>query len=350
MPVDRLADPVDVLVELPGQATLADARLADHRHEPQASLTRGRVEHLLDKSQLRLAAHERWLEDVRTARPTDHANDADRSPRRHRRGLALEQLVAGRFEGDRLARRAVRGFADEHGAGRRHRLQARCGIDEVAGDHPLAHRPQGHGRFAGEDPGADLEGSPGDREATDRLDQLEPGTDRTLGVILVRGRRSPHGHDGVTDEFLDRPAVTPDDVGSDLEVPGQQLADRLRIAILGQRREADQIREEDGHHPPFGGARVGDGICADGRQARGHRLRIADGRAALAAEPVRRRVGRATGGARRDEATAAGRTELASWFVGRPTRPTVQCATLSHAVSDPVRSLLGPLGSGKADH
>ena len=80
---------------------------------------------------------------------------------------------------------------------------------------------------------------------TDRLDQLERGADRALGVILVRDRRAPHGHDRVTDELLDRPAVAPDDLARDLEVPGQQVADRLRVAVLGQRREADEVGEQD---------------------------------------------------------------------------------------------------------
>jgi hypothetical protein len=84
VPVDGLADPVDVLVELPGETALADTRLADHGHEPEASLAGGGVEQLLDQPKLRLAAHERGFEDVRATRPADHAHDADRAPGRHR--------------------------------------------------------------------------------------------------------------------------------------------------------------------------------------------------------------------------------------------------------------------------
>ena len=39
------------------------------------------------------------------------------------------------------------------------------------------------------------------------VDELERRADRPLGVVLVRGRRAPDGHDRVADELLDGAAV-----------------------------------------------------------------------------------------------------------------------------------------------
>ena len=44
MPVDVLDDPVDVLLELPGQARLADARRPGDGQDPQARVPAGQVE------------------------------------------------------------------------------------------------------------------------------------------------------------------------------------------------------------------------------------------------------------------------------------------------------------------
>jgi hypothetical protein len=145
-------------------------------------------------------------------------------------------------------------------------LQARGGVHEVAGNHPLPHGAQGHRRLAGEDSGADLDGPRAHREATDGLDQLEARPHGALGVVLVRGRGPPDGHHGVADELLDRAPVAPDDVGCDLEVASQELADGFRVAVLRERREADEIREQDRDHPSLGGAtvRTRTGALSDG--------------------------------------------------------------------------------------
>jgi hypothetical protein len=66
----------------------------------------------------------------------------------------------------------------------------------------------------------------------------------------VRDRRTPDRHDRVADELLDRAAVAADDVGGELEVPRQRLADLLRVALLGEGGEADQVGEQDRDEPP----------------------------------------------------------------------------------------------------
>ena len=54
--------PVEVLLELPGEAGLADAADAHHRDEMRSALLGGGVEELLDETQLAVAADERGLE------------------------------------------------------------------------------------------------------------------------------------------------------------------------------------------------------------------------------------------------------------------------------------------------
>jgi hypothetical protein len=64
MPVDDLLDPVEVLVELPRKARLADAGDARHRDELRAALVGGCVEELLDLAELAVAADERRFEPL----------------------------------------------------------------------------------------------------------------------------------------------------------------------------------------------------------------------------------------------------------------------------------------------
>ena len=185
---------------------------------------------------------------LRPARAAALGDDAHRPPRRHGRGLALEHLLAGRLERDRRARGALRRLADEDGAGRRDRLQPAGGVDEVAGDHALVRRADGDGRLAGQDAGARLDAG---AERLDRVDELERRPDGPLGVVLVGDRRAPDGHDGVADELLDRAAVALDDLARRVEVADSSSRVFLRVASLGEGREADEVGEQDRHQPPL---------------------------------------------------------------------------------------------------
>ena len=148
-----------------------------------------------------------------------------------------------------------------------------------------------------------------------RVDELEAGPDRPLGVVLVRGRRAPDRHDGVADELLDRPAVAADDVAREVEVAAQQLARLLRVAPLGERREADEVGEEDRHEAALGDGHLGRGRRRDGGLGRSGRRGAGGGgreRArALGAELGRGRVGRAAVRAHRRR--GATRTRCRTW-------------------------------------
>ena len=62
MPAVVVREPVDVLLELPGEPRLADAGDAVDRDELRAALVGGGVEELLDEPQLAVSADERRLE------------------------------------------------------------------------------------------------------------------------------------------------------------------------------------------------------------------------------------------------------------------------------------------------
>ena len=130
------------------------------------------------------------------------------------------------------------------------RLQPRGGVDEVAGDHALVGGADRHRGLAGQHAGARL--ARREPMLPTEVDQVERGADRALGVVLVRDRRAPDRHDRVADELLDRAAVAADDVRAQVEVAGERLADVFRVALLGERREADEIGEQDGDQAPLG--------------------------------------------------------------------------------------------------
>ncbi len=243
VPVDQLDEPVDVLLELPGQPALADPGDPQDRHEPGTPVAGRGVEQLLEQAQLVLASDERGLETGRPAEPAAARDHSRGPPGRNRQLLAPQWLVAQRLVDDRRFRRPHGRLAHEDRARRRDRLEPRCGVHEVAGHHPLAVGCERHGRLAGHHRAAN-----GDRRAVgglqraDRVDQVERGAHGAFGIVLERHRRPPDGHDGVTDELLDRAAVATDPLAGKREVAVEELADRLRVALVRQGGEARRGR------------------------------------------------------------------------------------------------------------
>ena len=213
------------------------------------------ADEILQETQLLLPADERGLGEVAptvTAALGDHAN---RTPGRDRARLALQRLVAGRLERDRRAGRPHRGLADQHAPWWGDRLDTGGRVDEVARDHALigpADRDGGLARHHARSGGDSL------AELLDSVDQVEAGPDGPLGVVLAGRRGSPDGHDRVTDELLDRPAVPLDDPCRDREVARERVADVLCVLLLGERGEADQVGEQDAHESTLrAGAELG---------------------------------------------------------------------------------------------
>ena len=110
------------------------------------------------------------------------------------------------------------------------------------GDRRLARQHAGTGAMPGS-------------QRPHRVHQVERRPDRAFGVVLVGDRRTPDGHHRVADELLDRAAVALDDVAGEVEVAGQQLPGLLRVAALRERREADEVGEQDRHEAALGDGR-----------------------------------------------------------------------------------------------
>ena len=161
----------------------------------------GGVVEVLELAELLVATDERRLERLGPADAAALGDDPDRAPGGHRALLALEDLVGRRLEDDRAAGRALGRLADEDGRRRRRALEPARRVDHVAGDHPLAGRAEGDRRLAGQDPDPDLDPW---AERPDRVDEVQPGADRPLGVVLVGDRGAPQRHHRVADELLDR--------------------------------------------------------------------------------------------------------------------------------------------------
>ena len=263
VPEDGVDDAVDVFQELPREAALANAGLPGDRHEPNPAVAGRGVEQVLEEPQLGVAADERGLEAVLAAAATALRNDPYGPPGRYGSGLALEVLLVDRFERNRDAGRPLGGLADQHGAGRRGGLQTGRGVDEVARHHPLTSRAERHGGLAGQDPSPCLEPR---TQPMDGVDELERGSDRSLGIVLVGDGRAPQGHDSVADEFLDDPTVALDHLAREIEIARQQLADVLGVAALGHRGEADEVGEEDRDESSLGDAGF---IAGGGRRQAG---------------------------------------------------------------------------------
>ena len=308
VPVRDLGDPVEVLVELPREPRLADPGDAGHRDEVRLAPGGALVEEVLDPAQLAVAADERGLQALRLERAAGARDDAQRPPELHRLLLALQRVRAGVFVDDRLLGRAAGRVADQHGARLGGRLDPRGRVDEVAGDHSLPFRADRHRRLAGEHarPRAQLRRADLVAERRDRRDEIERGPYGPLGVVLGRGRRAPDGHHRVADELLDRAAVEADQSAAGVEVAREELPHLLGVARLGERREPDEVGEQDGDQAPLGGRgrrwRIG----------RGRRRRGEPGqrRAALATEACPGAVARAAPRAGALERHAAARAEL----------------------------------------
>ena len=294
VPVRDLGDAVEVLVELPRQPRLADAGDPGDRDQLRLPLVRADMEEILDLAELTVAADERRLEPCRLERAARPRDDTQRAMERNEADLPL-QLVAARFRvRDRRLGDAPGRVTDEDGAGLGDRLNARGGVDEVAGDHAFAARTDRHGRLTREHPRPSPQLRHADlvAERGDGGHQVEGRPHRALGVVLGRRRRSPHRHHCIPDELLDGSAVQLDQPPARLEVARQQLPNLLRVARLRQRRETHQIREQHRHQTALRGrSRLS-------RRGRGcNRPRLGERRSTLSAELPPCLVRLAAGGA-----------------------------------------------------
>ena len=104
VPEDVLGQPVDVLVELPQQARLADSGGAIHGHQPRRAALERTVEELLQQPQIGVAADQRGLDATLSLGSAEAGDHTRRPPQVNRLGLAFDGVVAGVLVGDRRAR------------------------------------------------------------------------------------------------------------------------------------------------------------------------------------------------------------------------------------------------------
>ena len=211
----------------------------------------------------------------------DHAEGApcgDRPP------LALQREVAHRVEGHGARGGAERRLAHEHltrlGGG----LQPGRGVHHVARDHALVLGVGRGGRLPRQHAAASLQRKVHrGTERGDRVHELEAGTDRSLGVVLVGDRGPPHRHDRVPDELFDHAAVAFDHGPRSVEVRVHQRTHVLGVALLGERGERHEVEEQDRDQAALGRAwrRFG------GRKRVGRTAPARERRTALAAELAR---------------------------------------------------------------
>ena len=185
--------------------------------------------------------------------------DLERLPGRDGLGLAFQAQWLELAVGDHVSAEALRALTDEDSPDRRCRLEPRGDVHGVAQDRvALADAPGQH--LAGVDPHpqrepqAELLGKRAVQLAHRRLHR-EGGPDGTVRIVLVRDRRAEHRHHVVADVLVDAAAVP-----LDLRAQAGQAAlddrlDRLVVELLGDRREARDVGEHDGHGASLLGVR-----------------------------------------------------------------------------------------------
>ncbi len=239
---DRLDQPVEVLVELPGEAALADACRTDDRHKAGTAVARGSVEEILQLAQLVVAPDEGGFEALAAVAPADLGHHAQGAPGGHGCHPAFERLLADLLESDGPAGSALGRLPHEDGPRWGHRLEAAGRIHKIARHHALVRSPDGHRGLAGQDPCAGLDRR---AERLHRVEELEARPHGALGVVLPGRGGTPHGHHCVADELLHRAAVALDHLAGELEVAGEELAGLFRVAALGECGEAHEVSEEN---------------------------------------------------------------------------------------------------------
>ena len=134
---------------------------------------------------------------------------------------------------------------DEDPVHGRRGLEPRRGVDDVARRHALTgFGPRGEidERLARVDSDPHLQLA----FLRDPVADRKRSTDGALGIVLTRHRRAEERHHRIADELLHRPTPALQLVAQPLVVGPQDRLHVLRIQLLGLRREADEVGEEDG--------------------------------------------------------------------------------------------------------
>ena len=128
------------------------------------------------------------------------------------------------------------------------------GVHDVSHRRVVAAGQRADEHLAGVDADAHLDARPVlplAGEVAQRALHAQAGTHGSLGVVLVGHRRAEQGDDAVAEQLVDSAPELLDVGDETLEAGLDQALDLLRVAVLGQRRVADEIGKEDGDDAPF---------------------------------------------------------------------------------------------------
>ncbi|GBD84462.1 hypothetical protein BMS3Abin02_00855 [bacterium BMS3Abin02] len=114
MPEDRRRQPVDVLLEFPDEAGLANACDSNDGNKAGATFPLGGVQQVFEYPEFVVAADERRLDPVPSPGSAPHPRDASRTPHGDRFCLSFQHLRAKHLEVDGATRRADRRLSGQH--------------------------------------------------------------------------------------------------------------------------------------------------------------------------------------------------------------------------------------------
>ena len=245
---------VQVLLQLPGEAALAHARRTDDGDQVRPAILHGTADGVLEQRHLVVTADQRAADAER--RPTVAAPGlhGDGLPGGHGDGLAA-QLQDGQLAVlDDVPGGGVGGGAHDDGTRFRRSLQARRGVDGIAGHEQVAlvaGAGEVHEHLAGLDADPQRQGRATAGRGTHRDHgrlHLQGGPDGTFGVILVHAGHAEDGQQGVTRELLEGALVAGHLLREALEDGGHERGHQLRVVALTQAGEPHDVREEQRRH------------------------------------------------------------------------------------------------------
>ena len=251
-PADRTVGALDVGAQLRQQPRLSHARLTEHARDPCLSGPH-HAEYVAQPRELRIAADHRRAKSDETARGLRSGLEAGDLVGLDRVGLSFQLQQTHVDSVDERRDEAIRRRCDEHAASARGRLHPRRDV------HRIAHRGvliRGVAADHADDDRAGVDADPNAKIAgalralrrpqlVDHARHVQSAAHRTLGVVLVRHRRSEEREDAVAHESRDRPVVVLDRAGHALERLADQRRPVLRIHALGDRGGARDVGEQD---------------------------------------------------------------------------------------------------------
>ena len=348
VPVRGVGQAVEVLPHLLRQPGLADASLSNNRNQARATVASRGMVRVFQHPHLVGTPNERRLQSVTPSVAAAASDHAHRPECLHCAVDTLEVVRAGGLELDRAIRQVARGAADKDRSRIRRRLQPRGSIHDLADDQPgaIVEITPGGGLPA-QHPGTGTQ--IGNVQLSAKVlhggDEFKCGPYGPLGVVLMSDVGTPHRHERVADELVDRPAESLDDLLRPIEIDREHPPHVLGVAHLCQRREPDEVGEHRRDEPALlcrwrGSDRAADrgpvvtegiatlgailvgGVARTATRRTGRRLWRAALRAELRSVPnISAALGAVNGGPPVDERTRAHLVRGGAHRRNAPTRP-----------------------------